>query len=406
MAPTTMPVDFRALFEKSPVNYLVLTPDFRIVAATDGYCRVARAERSDLIGHKLFDLMPPDPARPDAATVPQLRASLERVARSRRPDAMPVLRYDLPRPASPGQLDEKYWSTSNTPILDQNGNLLWIVYRVRDVTRSVLNPDTDESRVRLGREEDQIIARLQRANEELAQMEALRAGMVQMSRLSAIAMMASALAHDVSQPLTAARNYLSALRRRRSTFTQMQTEELMTKLALQIDRAGEIVKGLRTFMAASTTVHRPEDVASVISDAAKLADPVVRPTGAVLTQHVAPSLPRVAMDRLQIQQCLLNLIANAVAAMQNASRRAIDVSATLCDGALRIAVADTGTGLPQEIATQLDEPFATTRSINAGLGLPICRQIVKEHQGTFSVSSNAPSGTVIAFTIPLNNGRA
>src|SRR3569832_2681110 len=95
MAPAALPVDFRALFEKSPGNYLILTPDFGIVAATDGYCRVARAERCDLIGRNLFDLLRPDPARPDADTVAQLRDSRERVARSRRTDALPVLRYDL-----------------------------------------------------------------------------------------------------------------------------------------------------------------------------------------------------------------------------------------------------------------------------------------------------------------------
>jgi len=75
------------------------------------------------------------------------------------------------------------------------------------------------------------------------------------------------------------------------------------------------------------------------------------------------------------------------------------------DGALRVAVADTGPGLPQDIARQLDEPFATTSFINAGLGLPICRQIVKEHHGTLAVSPNLPAGAVIAFTIPLANGR-
>ncbi len=110
---------------------------------------------------------------------------------------------------------------------------LWVVYRVRDVTRSVLDPDTDESRRRLGGEQAQIIARLRAANEELALLESLRAGMAQMSRLSTVAMMSSALAHDVSQPLTAARNYLSALRRGRDLQRTRRAEELVTKLALR-----------------------------------------------------------------------------------------------------------------------------------------------------------------------------
>jgi two-component system sensor kinase FixL len=405
MAAAAPPVDFRAVFEKSPVNYLILTPGFEIVAATDGYCRVSRAERSDLVGRNLFDLLTKDASRPDADSVTQLRASLERVSRSRRSDAMPVLRYDLPCPARPGELDEKYWSTSNTPILDRDGSLLWIVYRVRDVTRSVLNPDTEESQSRLGREQDHMLARLRAANDELAQLESLRSGMAQMSRLSTVAMMASALAHDVSQPLTAARNYLSALRRGRTIFGELQYEELMTKLAFQIDRAGEIVKGLRTFMAASTTVHKSEDVASVIADAVRLEDTLIRKNGIALTVHVQPGLPRVAMDRVQIQQCLLNLLTNAVDATRDAPRRAIDISAGMQEGALRIAVADTGSGVPPDIAARLDEPFATTSSIHGGLGLPICRQIVKEHHGVMAVTANHPTGTVIAFTIAPPSGR-
>ena len=405
MAPAALPVDFRALFEKSPVNYLILTPDFGIVAATDGYCRVARAERCDLIGRNLFDLLRPDPARPDADTVAQLRDSLERVARSRRTDALPVLRYDLPRPASAGELEEKYWSTANTPILDKAGELLWIVYRVRDVTRSVLHPDTEESKVRLGREQEQIIARLRQANEDLGQLETVRAGMVQMSRLSTVAMMASALAHDVSQPLTAARNYLSALRRGRETFSPLQIEELHTKLALQIDRAGDIVKGLRTFMAASTTVHKLEDVASVIADTAKLADSVVKDADAFLTVHTDDTLPKVSMDRIQIQQCLVNLVTNAVEAMRTSPRRAVDISARMKDGALVIAVADLGPGFPEAVAERLDGPFATTTLMSTGFGLPICRQIVKEHHGTLSVAPNKPMGSVVTLTIPVANGR-
>src|SRR5262249_41220283 len=156
------------------------------------------------------------------------------------------------------------------------------VQRVQDMTQSLREPETDESRGRIEREQNAIITRLRAVNEELAQLGSLRAELIQMSRLNTIAMMASALAHDVSQPLTAAGNYLSALRRGRRTqsLDEQKTEELLAKLSLQLDRAGDIVRGLRTFMAAGSTVHRLENVAEVIADAVKLAEPTVSAAGA------------------------------------------------------------------------------------------------------------------------------
>ena len=406
MAPAAAPVDFRALFEKSPGNFLILSSDFRIVAATDGYCRTARIERDAMIGRDLFELFTQDVSRPDAEGIVMLRQSLEWVLRFRRADAMPVTRYDVVS-AREGGFQARFWSVWNVPLLDKDGTVRWIVQRVLDMTQSLREPETDESRNRIEREQNAIIARLRAVNEELAQLGSLRAALMQMSRLNTIAMMASALAHDVSQPLTAARNYLSALRRGRRVqgLDEQKTEELITKLSLQLDRAGEIVRGLRAFMAAGSTVHRPENVADVIADAVKLADSTVAAAGAVLTTNVDDALPRVAMDRIQIQQCLLNLVTNAAEAMRD-SPKAIDISADVVDDALRIAVSDTGPGLPADVAARLDEGFSSTQSIDMGLGLPICRQIMKDHHGTLSVAPNHPRGTVFSLTIPVRAGRA
>jgi two-component system sensor kinase FixL len=401
------PVDFKALFEKSPGNFLILDCDFRVVAATDGYCRAARIERNVMVGRDLFELFAGDVSRPDAEGIANLRQSLEWVLRFRRADAMPVTHYDVVS-AREGGFQARFWSVWNVPLLDEDGAVRWIVHRVLDMTQSLREPETDESRGRIEREQNVIIARLRAVNEELAQLGSLRAALMQMSRLNTIAMMASALAHDVSQPLTAARNYLSALRRgrRMQSLDEQKTEELLAKLSLQLDRAGEIVKGLRTFMAAGSTVHRPENVADVIGDAVKLADSTVSAAGAVLTTNIGEALAKVAMDRIQIQQCLLNLVTNAAEAMRDSPRKAIDISAEMAGGALRIAVSDTGPGLPDDVAARLDEGFSSTQSINMGLGLPICRQIVKEHHGTLTVARNRPRGTVISLTIPVGAGGA
>ena len=112
------------------------------------------------------------------------------------------------------------------------------------------------------------------------------------------------------------------------------------------------------------------------------------------------------MDAIQIQQCLLNLVTNAAEAMGDSPHKAIDISADMVGDALRIRVSDTGPGLPADVAARLDEGFSSTQSINMGLGLPICRQIVKDHHGTLAVAPNTPRGTVFSLIIPVGSGRA
>ncbi len=400
MAPLPAPVDFKALFEKSPGLYLVLDTELCVVAATDAYCRAVHGTREALLGLHIADVFSDREANPGGDGFAKLQESLERVLRLKRPDTMAIQRYDLRKPKRQGGgFIEKYWSPRNVPILDDDGDVRWIVHRADDVTSVVLGPPADETRERLARSQSRLILELQRANEELAQLDVLRDGLLQMSRLSTMAMMASALAHDVSQPLTAAKNYLSALRRGGMDGGDAKAEELLAKLAQQIDRAGDIVKTLRGYMSAGTTVHRPEDVEAVVADAVRLAESAVKRAGARLTIAVTSDLPPARMDRIQIQQVLVNLLTNAAEAVIGRAQREITVSVRQQDTALRFDVADTGPGLPEEVAKRLFEPFASTKLMGMGLGLPIARQIVGEHKGAMWVSPNTPEGTVVSFTL-------
>jgi len=399
--PAPASVDFKALFEKSPGLYLILDPDLRVVAASDAYCRTVRSTREDLIGLHVSQMFPDRDRNPGEGGYEKLKESLERVLRLKRPDTMAIQRYDMRRPQREGGgFIEKHWSPRNSPILDDNGDVRWIIHRVYDVTSAVLDPDADESRRRLAQNQARLILELQRANEELAEVDLMRNGLLQMSRLSTMAMMASALAHDVSQPLTAARNYLSALKRG-GKVTDPNAEEVMEKLSRQIDRAGEIVRTLRSYMSAATTAHRPEDVAAVVADAARLAETAVKRAGARLIVSVAPDLPAIRMDRIQIQQVLVNLITNAAEAVGGCERREIALSVRLDKDALRFDIADTGPGLPDDVAKGLVEPFESTKLIGMGLGLPISRQIVAEHKGTMGITANLPEGTVASFTLAV-----
>jgi PAS domain S-box-containing protein len=127
--------DFRTLFESAPGIYLALTPDLTIVAATDAYLEATRTRRADILGRYLFDVFPDNPDDPDASGVQDLSASLERVLSTRLPDTLPILKYDIARPvAEGGGFEERYWSPTNTPLLDRDGNVTYIIHRVEDVT--------------------------------------------------------------------------------------------------------------------------------------------------------------------------------------------------------------------------------------------------------------------------------
>jgi PAS domain S-box-containing protein len=131
--------DFRTLFESAPGLYLVLTPDFTIVAASDAYLRATKTRREAILGRNVFDVFPENPDDPTATGVRNLfRASVERVLRDRTADAMPVQKYDIRRPDEEGGgFEERYWSPVNSPVSDGRGGVAYVIHRVEDVTEFV-----------------------------------------------------------------------------------------------------------------------------------------------------------------------------------------------------------------------------------------------------------------------------
>ena len=130
--------DFRSLFESAPGLYLVLALDFTIVAVSDAYLRATMTRREEILGRGIFDVFPDNPDDPDATGVTHLRASLERVLRTRAADAMAVLKYDIRHPtAEGGAFEERYWSPVNSPVFNDRGEIVYLIHRVEDVTEFV-----------------------------------------------------------------------------------------------------------------------------------------------------------------------------------------------------------------------------------------------------------------------------
>ncbi|HEY5835055.1 PP2C family protein-serine/threonine phosphatase [Streptomyces sp.] len=166
-------IDYRALFAATPSPYLVLGPDLVIVDVNEAYLRATGRSRPELVGQYLFEAFPDNPADPDADGVRNLDASLHRVLRFREPDTMALQKYDIPVADRPGVFEERWWSPINTPVLGPDGQVVWIIHRVEDVTAFVLSRPARPAGGTLSEREAmeaELYARareLQRLNEEL-----------------------------------------------------------------------------------------------------------------------------------------------------------------------------------------------------------------------------------------------
>ncbi|MCB4822019.1 PAS domain S-box protein [Roseicella aerolata] len=249
-----------------------------------------------------------------------------------------------------------------------------------------------------------------------ARLRELQAELLHVSRLSAAGEMATALAHELHQPLTAATTALQAARRMLAASAPQgpgamtEVREAMDLAAGQGLRAGQIVRRLRDFVAHGETEKRPEHLPRLVEEASALAMVGARERGIALALRLGPRLPPVQVDRVQIQQVLFNLIRNAFEAMVSevpargrpATRyRELVVKAALAGPeTVEVAVADSGPGLAPEVAGRLFEPFVSTKPDGMGVGLSISRTIIEAHGGRLWVEANPGGGAVFRFTLP------
>jgi two-component system sensor kinase FixL len=226
------------------------------------------------------------------------------------------------------------------------------------------------------------------------------------SRVSSMGEMASAIAHEINQPLTAISNYSSACTRllREGKASQGEALETMQRVAAEAQRAGEIVRKMRGFVRGEEGQLSAVDVNFLVAEVLRLANPEARQNGVELSWASASGLPKVLADSIQVQQVLLNLVRNAVESISSgdSSERRVTVTAHKCedDNMVEIAVRDTGPGIPAEDAEKVFEPFYTTKADGVGIGLALSRSIIDAHGG-FLWAQRLPQGAEFRFTLPI-----
>jgi signal transduction histidine kinase len=394
--------DFRLLFEGAPGLYLVLTPDLKIVAVSEAYLRATMTQRDEILGRGLFDVFPDNPDDPAATGVANLRASLDRVRAQRVADTMAVQKYDIRRPESEGGgFEERFWSPTNSPVLDAKGELAYIIHRVEDVTEFVrLKNIGSEVRTRAEKMEAEVYLRAQEvaeANRHLARLAAqLESSNQELESFS------YSVSHDLRAPLRVIDGFSLALLEDYGTSLPAEGQDLLARVRQQAQRMAQLIEDLLEF---SRLGRKPLDVTSV--DLAALVQAVVQElqqadADRTVAVTVAP-LPPAMGDRGLLRQVLTNLIGNAFKFTRQRPDARVEIGSRDDNGERVYYVRDNGAGFDMQYASKLFGVFQRLHPAadfeGTGVGLALVQRIIHRHGGRVWGEGQVNEGATFSFTL-------
>jgi signal transduction histidine kinase/DNA-binding response OmpR family regulator len=422
--------DYRKLFQASPTPFLVLTPKFTIAAVSDSYLSATMTRRSDIVGKGLFDVFPDNPGDPAATGAHNLRKSLDKVLSTCLPDQMAVQKYDVRRPAEEGgSFEERYWSPLNVPVLNDDGELIYIIHRVEDVTKQVKMSQLHESQQlrsqALEQKSELMEAELNRREEQIKRTNAeleLIGQLLKSERLSRAEAAESehanrlksrflaSMSHELRTPLNAIVGFsdlladgtageLNSKQQRFVKHIKQGSAHLLQLINDILDlskiEAGQLDLRCETFQ---------------VKDALPEVLSTIRPLALaknIQVQQKVDTTQFVYADRVRFKQILYNLLSNAVKFTPKDGR--IDIECVENGNEVCISITDTGIGIRTEDQAVIFEEFrqvegsAGTTLEGTGLGLAITKRLVEQQNGKISVQSEPGKGSRFAFTLPLGS---
>jgi two-component system sensor kinase FixL len=243
--------------------------------------------------------------------------------------------------------------------------------------------------------------------ESAARLQEIQTELARLARLNEMGEMASTLAHELNQPLSAIANYVHGGARILQDWEGEKAERLRDALreaGEQSLRAGQIIKHLREFVTKGETDKSPQNIRQIVEEAGALALVGSREKGVRTVFDFPSGADLVMVDRIQIQQVLTNLMRNGIEAMKDSPKRELHIGIRrTSEDEVAVTVEDSGPGIPEEIADQLFKPFTTTKSGGMGIGLSISKRIVEAHGGDMTVSKSQLGGASFSFTLPAFN---
>jgi signal transduction histidine kinase len=403
-------LDFRLLFEESPDVLLVLLPDaprFTMVAATQARWRATHSTPATL-GRGLFEVFPDNPDDPGASGTSNLRASLERVLRTRQPDTMPVQKYDIRGPD--GNFEEKYWSPKNLPVLSATGEVRYILHRVEDVTDLVRASKLgDELR---GRTRDMEREVLKRSHELEAALHELRQANGKLAELDvAKTAFFSNVSHEFRTPLTLMlgplEDELAELAHTGSTTRRVRLDTAYRNCLRLLKLVNSLLDFSRIEAGRMQALYEPTDLAALTAELASNFCSAADRAGLTLTVDCPPLREAIYVDREMWEKIVLNLLSNA---LKHTFEGGIAVRLNWLDDSAQLTVEDSGVGIAAAELPRVFDRFHRVKGAESrthegtGIGLALVQELVHLHSGTVRVESEVGRGT--RFIVTLMAGSA
>jgi two-component system, LuxR family, sensor kinase FixL len=247
------------------------------------------------------------------------------------------------------------------------------------------------------------------------QLQELQTELARLSRLTAMGEMASTLAHEINQPLSAITNYLQGSSRLLEAVDHPNAPKIrdaLSETTKQTLRAGQIIRQLREFVTHGETEKHAENVNKLVEEASALGLVGAKDAGIKSIFRFDHTLGPVMVEKVQVQQVLLNLMRNAIEAMEGCERQELVVTTAMAAAdkerapMVEVSVADTGSGISETIAPQLFQPFVTSKPAGMGVGLSISKRIIEAHGGRLWAEPNPGGGTVFRFTLEPATGES
>jgi len=346
-----------------------------------------RDGRFTLVNQALADLY----ARPMGELLGKCEADVHAIreeVRRMRADDLDVMDNRRPRVIAEEAItgadgQKRWWTTVKVPIVDASGQAVQVLGSSIDITAR------------------------KRAQLEVEQQ---RNELAHLSRVTMLSELSGSLTHELNQPLAAILSNAQAAQRFLAAAEPNLEEvrEVLRDIVSDDRRAGEVIRGLRLMLKRGELRHEEFDPNDLVRDVLKLVRGDILNAGVYLTVELAPALPPLSGDRVQLQQVLLNLIVNGCEAMSSIAPRNRRLTVTTIEAGgegVRVGVADEGIGIAEDDLERVFEPFYTTKTQGLGLGLSVCRRIINAHGGRLWADSNGAGGATFFFTLPNIDGR-
>jgi PAS domain S-box-containing protein len=412
----------QTVFESLPGLFMILTPDLKIISASDAFLRATMTKRENILGRGVFEVFPDNPNDPDTTGVANWRASFDQVRRTGAADTMAIQKYDIRRPE--GTFEERFWSPVNSPVLGVDGRIEYFIHRVEDVTdfvrqKSQPATDTNELRTRVEQMEAEIFQNSQQLLASNQQLQDANAQLLQAKAQADAANRAkstflSTMSHEIRTPMNAILGHAQLMLRDPGLGAEAKSnlkvigrsgEHLLALINDVLDMS-KIEAGRVELSAATFNLTRLlDDLASMFGLRAQAKELQFE----LLVE--GESLPYVVADEGKIRQALINLLGNAIkfTARGRVTLRVTTEQRVAGQFWLSALVEDTGAGISEADQRRLFESFSQAKrglrsQEGTGLGLAISRKFARMMGGDVTVQSSLGQGSTFRFEIPIESG--